>query len=59
MPLYEYQCTACGEKLEIRATINQEAPGCPVCGGTTERAVSSSSFRLNGSGWAKDNYAGK
>ncbi len=31
MPLYEYQCTACGEAFELLVRGN-EKPACPKCG---------------------------
>ncbi len=33
MPLYEYQCDACGEKFEkmIRFSEQNQRPECPVC----------------------------
>lgn len=36
MPTYEYACTECKEKVEIRATISEKEKGlnptCPKCG---------------------------
>lgn len=36
MPTYEYVCTECEEKVEIRATIAEKErglkPSCPKCG---------------------------
>ncbi len=36
MPTYEYVCTKCGERIEIRATIAEKTKGlsvtCPKCG---------------------------
>ena len=41
MPLYEYQCQACEEVFEVRASIREKEAGlvlvCPKCGGQ-ERA---------------------
>ncbi len=35
MPLYDYQCHACGEVFEVRATFKQKEEGlhpiCPSC----------------------------
>lgn len=31
MPIYEYRCQACGEKLELLVTGGQR-PACPYCG---------------------------
>ncbi len=36
MPLYDYQCQACGKVFEVRATIKEKEAGlkpvCPKCG---------------------------
>ncbi len=32
MPLYDYECHACGQVFEVRATFKQKEEGlCPVC----------------------------
>ena len=35
MPLYDYQCRACGEVFEVRATFKEKEQGlhprCPAC----------------------------
>ncbi len=60
MPLYEYKCDKCGDVFEVRQNFSDE----PVhvhekCGGTVERLISRSAFRLKGSGWYATDYAGK
>ena len=45
MPMYDFLCTACGEKFE-ELVLNGEAasPACPQCGSTaTERQMSAPS----------------
>ncbi|MEW6487019.1 MAG: zinc ribbon domain-containing protein [Thermodesulfobacteriota bacterium] len=39
MPLYEYRCSACGERREVLARSSEAAqpPGCPVCGASMEK----------------------
>lgn len=36
MPIYEYLCSDCGERIEIKATIEEKEKGlkilCPKCG---------------------------
>jgi putative FmdB family regulatory protein len=32
MPLFEYECTGCGNKFELLIRGN-DAPRCPACGG--------------------------
>lgn len=43
MPLYEYDCKACGERFEklVRMSDDPRSVRCPACaGGTVERALS-------------------
>lgn len=61
MPIYEYQCTACGARLEKIQKIS-DAPliDCPECGKPgLEKLISAAGFVLKGSGWYKDDYATK
>ena len=36
MPIYEYLCTECGEKIEVKASVAEKERGlkvtCPKCG---------------------------
>ncbi|HHH75527.1 MAG TPA: zinc ribbon domain-containing protein [Phycisphaerae bacterium] len=32
MPLYEYNCSGCGEKVEILVPSHKTRPNCPKCG---------------------------
>ena len=46
MPLYEYQCAACGPFTELRAMSERNAPAeCPQCAGTCERLISLPALR--------------
>jgi putative FmdB family regulatory protein len=60
MPIYEYQCAACGQIVEKWQKFS-EAPltTCPVCGGDMSKLISSCAFQLKGSGWYVTDYAGK
>jgi putative FmdB family regulatory protein len=60
MPIYEYQCAACGQVVERWQKIS-EAPltACPQCGGGLEKLISSCAFHLKGSGWYVSDYGGK
>ena len=60
MPIYEYQCAACGQVVERWQKIS-EAPlaECPACGGSLHKLISSCAFHLKGSGWYVTDYAGK
>ncbi len=59
MPIYEYQCAACGQVVEKWQNIS-EAPlsECPACGGSLSKIISSCSFHLKGSGWYVTDYGG-
>lgn len=32
MPIYEYRCHQCGERVEVLVHSGAEAPACPHCG---------------------------
>lgn len=52
MPLYDYQCTACGAVSEVRHGFDQthEAP-CPKCGGSLKRVFNPAPILFKGSGF--------
>lgn len=61
MPIYEYECTHCGNQLEIIQKMS-DAPltDCPKCHRPTlEKLLSQSSFALKGDGWYISDYARK
>jgi len=60
MPIYEYQCAACGKIVE-RWQKFSESPltVCPQCGGSLNKIISSCAFHLKGSGWYVSEYGGK
>lgn len=58
MPIYEYQCQACSEKLEALQKIT-DAPlvECPNCSEQALRKlVSAAAFRLKGGGWYETDF---
>lgn len=60
MPLYEYQCTACGNQFELRQKFSDEpARECPQCGGAVEKLISQAAFSLKGGGWYAEGYNNK
>ena len=61
MPLYEYQCQACGQRFEqIRKFSDPPLEQCAKCGkGPVERLLSSPAFQFKGSGWYVTDYAKK
>jgi len=54
MPIYEYECTECGHRLETIQKVT-EAPlaDCPTCGkiAALKRLISAAGFHLKGGGW--------
>ncbi len=59
MPIYEYQCTKCGEVFEAFQKINDKPlTHCRFCNSRVEKLISHSSFQLKGSGWYLTDYAG-
>jgi putative FmdB family regulatory protein len=61
MPLYEYECGACGHRFEIIQKFSDGPPeACPKCGkGPMQRLQSSPAFQFKGTGWYVTDYAGK
>jgi putative FmdB family regulatory protein len=58
MPIYEYQCEACGHILETLQKIS-DAPltKCPECGeDALKKLISASAFRLKGGGWYETDF---
>lgn len=59
MPIYEYKCSNCGEKVELIQKLGAKAPNvCPNCNavGTLKKIISNTSFELKGSGWYATGY---
>ena len=61
MPLYEYECDACGQRFEmIRKFSESELDACTLCGkGPVRRLVSSPAIQFKGTGWYITDYASK
>lgn len=58
MPIYEYQCQACGEEMEALQKLS-DAPlvECPACGkNDLKKKVSAAAFRLKGGGWYETDF---
>lgn len=53
MPIYEYQCNACGHQMEAIQKFSDEAlKDCPECGqAALQKLISNSAFHLKGGGW--------
>ncbi len=58
MPIYEYQCQACGESHEALQKISDEPlRDCPACGRPDlKKRVSAAGFRLKGGGWYETDF---
>jgi putative FmdB family regulatory protein len=61
MPMYEYQCGACGHRLEaIQKFSDKLLKSCPKCKkAKLERLLSSPAIQFKGSGWYITDYARK
>ena len=55
MPLYDYECAACGRRFEVFHGVNADGPtSCPLCGkGPVRKAITAAAVHYRGSGWAK------
>src|ERR1022692_4699883 len=60
MPLYEYECDACGHRFElIRKYSDPPVEVCPTCGGVVHKLASSPAIQFKGSGFYITDYAKK
>lgn len=58
MPIYEYECKACGHHLEALQKLS-DAPlkKCPECGKPAlYKLMSAAGFRLKGAGWYETDF---
>ena len=55
MPLYDYDCAACGTRFEVVHGVHADPPTtCPACGkGPVKKAFTPPTIHFKGSGWAK------
>lgn len=58
MPVYEYECSACGGRFELMQKFSDPSPSvCQLCKGEGVRKVlSPTSFVLKGGGWYATDY---
>jgi len=59
LPLYEYQCPACGRFEVIRKFSDEPLTACPTCGQEIQKLLSAPSFQFKGTGWYVTDYARK
>jgi putative FmdB family regulatory protein len=55
VPLYDYDCAACGRRFEVIHGVHADGPtACPLCGsGPVRKAIAAPAVHFKGSGWAK------
>lgn len=58
MPIYEYECKACGHRLEAIQKISDEPlTECPECQQPElKKLISAAGFRLKGGGWYETDF---
>lgn len=60
MPIYEYRCNDCEQIFEEwQTTFEDKDLDCPICGGSSQRVMSNTSFVLKGSGWYTTDYCNR
>ncbi len=61
MPIYAYQCTACGHELEsLQRLSDARLVTCPECkADTLIKQVTAAGFQLKGSGWYVTDFRNK
>ena len=60
MPLYEYECDACGGRFEVIQKFSEMTEQCRKCGkGPVRRLASSPAIQFKGSGFYITDYAQK
>ena len=58
MPIYEFQCQACGAEIEVLQKISDpHITDCEACGKAKMRKkVTAAAFRLSGAGWYETDF---
>lgn len=58
MPIYEFQCQACGTEIEVLQKINDpHITDCEACGKSEmKKKVTAAAFRLSGAGWYETDF---
>ena len=60
MPLYQYECDACGGRFEVIQKFSETTEECRRCGkGPVRRLMSSPAIQFKGTGWYITDYAQK
>ncbi|MGA9335270.1 MAG: zinc ribbon domain-containing protein, partial [Rudaea sp.] len=58
MPIYEFECTTCGNRFDRLQKLSDPDPDvCPECGKhTINRRLTAPAFRLAGAGWYETDF---
>ncbi len=57
MPIYEYECTGCGHRFELRQGFHDDpVECCPLCKGRSRRGINSVPLVFKGSGFYVNDY---
>jgi putative FmdB family regulatory protein len=60
MPLYEYECGACGHRFEvIQKFSDSPIERCPLCADPVHKLLSAPAIQFKGTGWYVTDYASK
>lgn len=60
MPIYEYECQACGHRVElIQKHTDAPLAECPKCHGAVKKLIAAPALQFKGSGWYITDYSSK
>lgn len=60
MPIYEYQCTGCAYRFEVKQSIKDDPiKECTRCGQPVTKLISPPAIMFKGSGWYITDYSDK
>ena len=60
MPIYEYECTNCGHRIEVMQKFSDPPiEECEKCHGRMKKLISQCTFHLKGTGWYVTDYGSK
>jgi putative FmdB family regulatory protein len=59
LPLYEYECPACGTFERVQKFSDPILTVCPTCQKPVEKLLSAPAIQFKGTGWYVTDYAGK
>jgi putative FmdB family regulatory protein len=61
MPIYAFQCAACGHAFDrLQKLADPDPTVCPACAAeAVKRQITAPAFRLSGSGWYETDFSGR